>query len=290
MGRGLRLGPVATIMTRRTRQLSEVVERSYILAYREDVSVLVAALGEERLKPVVQRVQYSDEEMSYARCARTFINHHMAWQRAAAQDGYTLICESDFVPCRGLGGFDVFWPTDDPLAWGYLYQGSPRLFTLVGREQYLRGHCAPLVAYVINAAVARIFCDFFRDEMGRYDPRKYFTFDAHLQWFAMRHDSHAFITLRHYGEHGGLPNPEHAEAGMPRAGQHRADNLAAPLHFLPSYARGSRLRFLAVRAQSRLLGFARLFTNRWFVDIDAYPNDFMAKVKMMALGARRLLS
>lgn len=269
--------------------LRSVVGRSYILAYKEDVTALQEALDREGLRPQIQRAQYSEDEMSYARCARTFINHHMAWQRAATQDGYTLICESDFVPCRGLGGFDVFWPTDDPLAWGYLYQGSPRLFALIGPERYLRGHCAPLVAYVINAPVARIFCDFFRDEMGRYDPRKYFTFDAHLQWFAMRHGSRAFITLRHYGEHGGLPNPEHAEAGMPRAGQHRADNLAAPLHFLPQYAQGSRPRFMAVRAQSRLLGFARLVANRWFVETDAYRNGFLAKARMMALGLRRLL-
>jgi hypothetical protein len=270
--------------------LRQLIKRSYILAYKEDVTPLWEALDREGLHPQVQRVQYSDEELSYARQVRTFVNHHRAWQRAATQDGYTLICESDFVPCRGLGGFDVFWPTDDPLAWGYLYQGSPRLFALIGPEQYLRGHCAPLVAYVVSASVARVFCAFFEDEMARYDPKQYFSFDSHLQWFAMRHGSRAFITLKHYGEHGGLPNPEHAQMGLPRSGQHRADNLAAPLHFLPQYARGNRMRFLAVRLQSRLLGFGRLLTNRWFVVTDAYHHGFLERARMMALGVRRLVS
>ncbi|UYN93251.1 MAG: hypothetical protein KIT25_14400 [Enhydrobacter sp.] len=275
-------------MRRHTQTLGDVVGRSFILAYREDVSPLQAALAAEGLNPIVQRARYTDEEMTYARCARTFINHHMAWQRAAQEDGYTLICESDFVPCRGMGGFDVFWPTADPMAWGYLYQGSPRLFAVIGTEAFLRGHCAPLVAYVVNAPVARLFCEFFQDEMGRYDPRKYFTFDAHLQWFAMGRGSSAYITLKHYGEHGGLPNPEHAEAGMPRAGQHRADNLAAPLRFLPQYARGSRWAYAAVRAQSRWLGLARLLANRWFVATREYPASLGARLRMFGIGVRRL--
>ncbi len=276
-------------MKQSSRTLSDVIARSCILAYREDVSALETALASERLNPFVQRPTYTDEEMTYARCARTFINHRLAWQRAAAEDGYTLICESDFVPCRGIGGFEVFWPTDDPLAWGYLYQGSPRLLALAGSGQLLRGHCAPLVAYVVNAPVARILGDFFDDEMGRYDPHRYFTFDAHLQWFAMRHGAKAFIPARHYGEHGGLPNPEHAAAGVPWSGQHRADNLMAPLHFRPQYARGSGLRFLATRLFGRMLGIGRFLTNRWIIDTDAYDNGVADKIRMMAVGLRRLL-
>jgi hypothetical protein len=271
------------------RRLSDVVRRAHILAYKEDVDPLAKALGKEGLNPLVQRASYSAEELSYARATRTLINHHMAWKEASQQEGYTLIVESDFVPCVGIGSFPVFWPEEDPLAWGYLYQGSPRLLALVGEEGYLRGHAAPLVAYVVNASVASLFCDFFHSEMTRHDPRQYFTFDADLQWFAMKHGSSAFITFHHYGEHGGLPNPEHASYGLSRAGQHRADNLASRLHFLPQYAGNSRFAYLAVRLHSRLLGLGRLATNRWVADTSVYRNGFWTKARMQAIGIARLL-
>ena len=31
---------------------------------------------------------------------------------ALESPSYTLICEADFVPCRGIGDFEVFWPIE----------------------------------------------------------------------------------------------------------------------------------------------------------------------------------
>ena len=200
-----------------------------------------------------------------------------------------MICESDFVPCEGLAALPTFWPTGDPLAWGYLYQGSPRLLALIGKERYLRGHCAPLVAYVVNASVARHLCAFFDDEMSRYDPREYFTFDAHLQWGVMGRGCQAFIPMKHYGEHGGRPNPEHGMQGIRRAGEHRADNLAGPLHFMPEYCEGSRWTYWYVRTTGRLYGLARLVTKRWIVTTNAYSLGLWDKIEMVAVGLKRLL-
>ncbi len=272
--------------------LRDVVQRSYVLCHDENVSPLVEALATEKLTPVELRASYGETELSWARSTRTFLSHVAAWRRAAENDGYTLVCESDFVPCLEIGSFPVFWPLSDPLSWGYLYQGSPRLLarlTVSGR-QYLRGHCAPLVCYVINGSVARIFLDFFAYEMSCHDPREYFTFDAHLQWWTMGRGATAFFPMGHYGEHGGRPNPEHAENRIPRAGRHRADNLAGRLHFLPEYARGSRLRYQSVRIAARTLGFARLLTGRWIVDTNVYRNAVWEKTRMWALGAKRLLA
>ena len=269
--------------------MNEVVNQSYVLAYQENVTPLVDALIKERLNPAVLRASYSEEELLYARNTRTFINHYRAWQLASNYyNSYTLICEADFVPCRGIGFFPIFWPIDDSLAWGYLYQGSPRLLAVVGARDYLRGHCGPLVAYVINAHIAGILCDFFHHEMTRYDPRKYFTFDAHLQWFVMGRGGKAFIPWKHYGEHGGLPNPEHRESGLARAGRHRADNLAGRLHFRPQYAE-SWLDYAAVRVFSHTLGLARFLSNRWIVDTDVYHNNLKGKLKMQFIGLKRLL-
>jgi hypothetical protein len=272
-------------------QLREVVRQSYILCFQEDVSLLAGALEVEKLNPSVLRASYTSAELSFARNTRTFMNHAAAWRRAATHDGYTLICESDFVPCLGMGSLPAFWPLRDLSAWGYLYQGSPRLLALIKQENrcFLRGHCAPLVGYVINASVARIFLEFFSYEMRRYDPRDYFTFDAHLQWWTMGRGATAFIPLKHYGEHGGIPNPEHKMNDLPNWGQHRADNLAARLYFLPQYARGKRAKFLWVRIRARAMGFARLIMNRWIVDTNVYQNGFWAKLQMQTIGIRRLI-
>ncbi|CAN5829224.1 hypothetical protein BH11PSE3_BH11PSE3_18530 [soil metagenome] len=271
------------------RPLNQLIKHSIILAYEEDVSPLSRALEEEGLHPTTQRASYTEEELAWPRAVRLFHNHRAAWQRAMTLDGYTLICESDYDPCIGMGTFPSFWPLSDPLAFGYLYAGSPRLLALVSDKPYLRAHCSPLVSYVVNAAVARILCDFFRDEIERYGTQTYFTFDSHLQWFAMGKGASAFIPMKNYGEHGGFPNPEHAVHGSPRAGQHRADNLAGPLHFLPQYSRGSVLRYLFVRAHSRLLGLGRLLANKWLFSTSVYHHDTAAKARMYGVGLLRLL-
>jgi hypothetical protein len=271
--------------------LRSVIGRTYILAYTEDVVSLETSLEQEGLNPVVLRASYDEVQLKYARSVRTFLNHFDAWTRAAMRDDYTLICEADFVPCVGFGQFPIFWPRQNRLAWGYLYQGSPRLLAVIGQERFLRGHTAPLVSYVISKPVAEIFIRFFQQEMATHDPTVYWTFDSHLQWYAMGQGAEAFIPLSHYGEHGGLPNLEHAEVGnLPRAGEHRADNLATPLHFMPLYAKGSRIRYMAERCKARLFGWARLFSGRWIVRTNVYPLSLADGLKMLLIGARRLIS
>lgn len=270
--------------------MRDVVERSFILAYREDVRPLEDSLVRSGLRPTVMRQSYSDEERELPAATRTFMAHRNAWRAAAEAEGYTLICEADFVPCESLGSFPVFWPTDNPRAWGYLYQGSPRLLSLVGEARWMRGHCAPLVAYVVGPEAARIMLRYYEAESREYDLREYVTFDAHLQWWVMGQGAEAYIPARHYGEHGGFPNKEHALMGkLPRAGRHRADNLRGPLAFLPQYAQGSRVRYWMERAHARALGFARLATGRWIVDTNVYTRDISQTIEMQWVGLRRLL-
>jgi hypothetical protein len=270
--------------------LKQAVARGLIVCYREDVGALEASLASAGLRPQVLRASHTSAELKHPAAIRTFLSHWRAWQIAAAEPGYTLICEADFVPCRGIGDLPVFWPTDNPLAWGYLYQGSPRLFALIGPERHLRGQCAPLVAYVVNARVAEYMLRFFDHETETFGMATYYTWDAHLPWWLMGQGVEAYISRRHYGEHGGLPNPEHARSGMvTRAGRHRADNLAGPLAFLPQYAGGSRLRFVKERVVARAFGWARLLTGRWIFDTDAYTRDLGSTAAMYWIGLRRLL-
>ena len=270
--------------------MREAVKQVIVLAYKEDVQPLIDALEQERLPTSVQRIQYSDDELRYAFNSRLLLNHRLAWEKAADLPGYTMICESDFVPCRGLGDFPVFWPEADARAWGYLYQGSPRLLAMSdGRPPYLRGHVSPMVAYVVNAVVARILLEYFAHLEANYDLSKYFSFEAFLQWFVMGKGAAAYIPWRHYGEHGGLPNKEHASIGKLRhGGEHHADNLMGPLYFLPQYADGSALRFFLVRAKWRLLGVGRLISGRWIVKTNVYDLSLWDRCRMFMAGVGRL--
>jgi hypothetical protein len=268
--------------------LKECISQSIIVCYKEDVSNLERALIQERLNPTIQRATYSDVELTYTKNTRCFINHYNTWLHAQDNSGYTLICESDFVPCAGLGSFPVFWPLDHSLSWGYLYQGSPRLLAV--ENGYLRCHCAPLVAYVINASVAKIFIRFFNHEMSKYSPQDYFNFDSHLQWWTMGQGARAYMPMKHYGEHGGFANKEHASFGrLTREGKHRADNLTSRLSFLPHYARGSRFAFLRERVQYRTLGLLRLLFGRWIVRTNMYNLKATDIVLMYIQGLQRLL-
>lgn len=268
--------------------LRDVVARSFILSYQEDVSSLENALQAEGLRPETRRARYDAVEQTYCRQYRCFLSHRNAWLRAAELEGSTLICEADFVPCAGLGGFPVFWPLNVPLAYGYLYQGSPRLLWLAP-DGLLRAHAAPMVAYVVNKDVARVFLEFFDAEMSTRTPLEYFTFDAHLQWFVMGRGAQAFMPLRHYGEHGGDPQPEHRRHKLIRNVRHRADNLQAPLAFLPQYAKGSLLSFYRERIVARAYGLGRLFTGRWICETNVYDLHASDYLRMYRVGLQRLL-
>ncbi len=273
------------------RRFGDVVQRAIILCYKEGVSALTAALEIENIKVQIQRPVYNQKELLYTNMSRCFLNHVDAWEAASRSAGYTLICEADFVPCRGLKDFPVFWPTANEYAWGYLYQGSPRLLALMGGWPfYLRGHTAPLVAYVINAPVARMMLKFSELEKSTYQLTEYFTFDAHLQWSVMGQGGLAFIPWRHYGEHGGLPNPEHRSSGRVFGeGIHHADNLMGPLHFLPPYAEGRVIRYWLIRMRWRALGLARLVARRWIMKTNVYTFSRKDLCFMYAVGFLRLI-
>ena len=273
------------------QSLRDVIDKVIVIAYQEDVSNLVSSLELEGFKVEVSRPDYSPEEMTYRRSSRCLLNHCNAWKRALESPSYTLICEADFVPCRGIGDFEVFWPIQEACAWGYLYQGSPRLLAMVGQRPFLRAHNATTVSYVVNRNVASLMLTFFEIEKKTNDFRSYFAWDGHLQWYVMGLGAEAFIPMRHYGEHGGLPNLEHGGVGsLPRDGCHHADNLMNSLHFLPAYANESYLSYLWIRLGAHLRGFGRLLTGRWISKTNVYHLSWFDVFKMYLIGLRRLIS
>src|SRR5262249_14639415 len=87
----------------------------------------------------------------------------------------------------------------------------------------------------------------------------------------------SFIPYRHYGEHGGIGNPEHIAASLGRP--HQADALQGRLAFLPMYAKGSVLRFWKIRIRARLWGALRLLSGRFPARQDFIRSNRMQMIR-----------
>jgi hypothetical protein len=281
--------------------LRELVARTVILAYCEDTAALEAALQAEGFSPEVQRPSYTATELTYSRTIRCLLNHAQAWKRAATTQGYTLIVEADFVPCRGIGArpppFDP--ATSGEAAWAFLYGGGPRIFRVLPQGS-LPGHAACPVAYIVSPAVGAMLAAYAKDELVRQgDLTRYSLWDTQFQWHLMGKGATCFVPFRHYGEHGGLPNPEHHGAGtgalgrfawskkLGIGGNHHAECLVGPLAFLPWYARGSRGRFHWTRFVARVTGFVRVLTGRVAACQDALT--WRERLRVQRIAFHRLL-
>lgn len=116
---------------------------------------------------------------------------------------------------------------------------------------------------VIPPSVAAMLAQFFDEETATNPTGVYTPFDSKLGYWLKDRGVESYIPDRHYGEHGGIPNPEHAKAGLGRP--HQADALQGRLVFLPLYTRGSVLRLWKTRSRARVWGWARFLAGR-FVD------------------------
>jgi hypothetical protein len=255
--------------------LKELANLAIILAYKEDTTQLEKALRMEGFEVVVQRVVYTKVEMGYSRTIRCLLNHLAAWRRASDRENCTVIVESDFVPCRGIG--DAPAPFDPirhgKLAWAFLYAGGPRIFRL-HNDGTMEGHASCPVATLVSPGAAQLLVRFGEEELARCDLAAHSMWDTYFQWHLMGWGGRCFLPRRHYGEHGGIANPEHSVAQVGWASRfpwlmrfqafnnHHAECLRGPLHFRPAYARGSRVTFLFTRFFARLIGWARALTGR----------------------------
>ncbi|HWA85412.1 MAG TPA: hypothetical protein VG710_04255 [Opitutus sp.] len=286
----------------RAPSLKSRINQSFIVAYKEDTTELQQALGQEGFSPRVLRPEYTATELTYSRTIRCLLNHASAWRLASAATGLSLIVEADFVPCEGFGALPLPFDPDrhGPGAWAFLYAGGPRLLRAFP-DGFLQGHAACPVACVISPQVGAWLADYARDELQRQpDLTAYSLWDTQFQWRMMGHGAVCFMPFRQYGEHGGLPNPEHHRAGVGVAKRfkllsafgvgrnHHADVLWAPLKFLPAYARGSRGRFWRTRCEAKLLGWLKLLTGRCVMIL--WPLSLRERLRLYSAGARRLCS
>ncbi|MFM7427795.1 MAG: LPS biosynthesis glycosyltransferase [Elainella sp.] len=240
--------------------LIQAIGQTLIVAYREDTTKLEAALTQTGLACEVLRQIDRPEYQGYSSSYRCLLNHHRAWLRATQASQPTLIVEADFVPVMNLGQLPLPFrlnQTDVGLAW--LYTCAPQLYS-VTPDGFGEGYSTGLVAYIVTPAAAAALCQLVTE----IAETSYTTFDSEIDKFLRRQGLKNYIPFRNYGEHGGIPNPEHRRNGL--SGIHRADVLWGQLAFLPPYATAvqqPRLALIQGRLQARTRGLGRLLAGKF---------------------------
>jgi hypothetical protein len=262
-----------------------------IVAHTEDTSALRTSLVAEGFSVEEVRGPYTSEQVSYSWSMKALVNHANAWRIAAGRDLPTIIVEADFVPVKGFGDLPAPIPADkttDSIA--YLYSVGPEVWDLT-ESHFARGHGGGSVASMIPPRVAELLLDYFKHEVEANPDGEYRTWDSGMGYWLLEKGIETYIPYRHYGEHGGIGNPEHRQFGLGR--EHRADTLEERLAFLPNYAQGSALRFWSIRASARLWGMLRLISGRFLTWHDLKRSEDRTKFLRFAagrlfLGARTL--
>ncbi len=272
-------------------RIIDCITKVFIIAYKEDTSLLEVALKKERFLSIsVIRPLYTQTELEYSRMSRCLLNHKNAWTKCCENDGLSMVLEADFVPVIGMGQLPLMFDFNKrESAWGWLYTGGARLYEL-DKNNYGRGHSACPVATIMGSKAARVLIDFVDNEFVKHDPREYTIWDTYIRMYAQKYGIMSYLSYRNYGEHGGIPNMEHSAAGIKPT--HRADVLWGPLHFLPLYAKGSVIQFIFSRIVAKMRGVARLLVGRYIELALLKESDISSrnKIIMIFYGVKRLIS
>jgi hypothetical protein len=251
----------ATMTRAAPRTLRQVSLGVIIVAHREDTSLLRQTFESEGLRVDEVRGPYAPGQEKFSAAMRCFVNHANAWRIAAGRDKPSIVVEADFVPVRGFADLPApIPPNEDTRYLGYLYTVGPQIWDLV-RPDLACGHGGGTVALLIHPTVATMLLQFLDEQLAANPLGEYSPFDTKIGYWLKDRGVESYIPYRHYGEHGGIGNPEHAGAGLGRP--HQADLLQGPLAFLPAYAEGSRLKSWATRTRARVWGLLRLAAGRY---------------------------
>lgn len=268
------------------KTLDSIVSQIIVVAHKEDTSCLERSLKALSAPIKVQRLDYTEEELDLPAIYRCLLNHEVAWEEAAKQGRYTLICEADFIPIKDFSETNMQWLPDAQESWAHLYTCSPRIIRPF--DGYFRVQQATMVCYIINSYTAAAFRGFTDHYRSIYGAKSMATWDAMLQWYAMGKGAEMYIPPKSLGEHGGWPNPEHSKAGMNHFGMHRADALAGPLEFIPPEFQRKLWLYKLQRAYFWTLAIGRIFIGKWIEPVKEYKWSLSQKIKANYLGLIRL--
>jgi hypothetical protein len=172
---------------------------------------------------------------------------------------------------KGIGSLPAPVPLDRAcLSLGYLYSTGPQIWDLAAPSM-ARGHGGGAVALFVPPKIAALLLQYYAEVLNANQLGTYSPWDSGIGYWLNKRGVESYIPYRHYGEHGGTGNPEHALFGLGRAP--RADVLDGDLAFLPVYARGSRLRYLKTRLLGRVWGLLRLVSGRLLTWHDLKRSD-----------------
>ena len=236
----------------------------FIIAYKEDTTILEKTLQEQGFNYELLRQKYEPEYKSYSPSYLTLLNHKNAWIKASEEEKSSLIIEADFVPVINFGLLPLPFNLENynvGIAW--LYTCAPQIYS-VSDENYAQGFSTSAVAYIVTPRSALELIELENEVRLNSGTNNYSTWDSTIDEFLRGRGFQNFVPFRNYGEHGGLPNLEHYRYGLSRV--HRADILYDRLAFMPIYAGRDKFkiwRLFRERFQGRLKGILRLLFGKY---------------------------
>lgn len=244
--------------------VADFVQQTLIIAHQESTDLLEKTLNIEGLTCEVLRQKPIKENIHYSRSYLCMMNHRKAWEKTIEKNSPSLIVEADFVPVIGIGKLPLpFPPQEKKLGIAWLYTCAPQVYS-VSEQGYASGYSTAMVAYIITSESAKCLISLSDKIIEKYGETNYSTWDSEVNGFLRSQKLKNYLPFRNYGEHGGIPNPEHKKNGLSTT--HRADVLYGKLAFMPDYAAQDSLpwlKFARERMQGRLKGIARLVTGKF---------------------------
>ena len=261
-----------------SRPLVDYIAQTFVIAYKEPTEQLTNTLEQFGCDCTVLRQVHQPGYETYSPSFLCLLNHRSAWELALRSKRPTLIVEADFVPVANFAQLPPpFDPTDESVVIAWLYTCAAHIFnvskpgsksaskpgskSVSNKTNVLaQGYSTSMVAYVVNAKSARQLIELAAQVEKDPGPRQYSPWDSGIEYYLRDLGMHNYVPFRNYGEHGGLPNPEHGRNRLSKA--HRADVLYGKLAFAPMYAsehgKLSRWMWWKVRAYARVKGLGRL--------------------------------
>ncbi len=239
-----------------TQTLVGSIGHTFILAYQENTDHLATFLSQAGCNVKVLRQIHRSEYKHYSRSYLCLLNHRKAWEQALLSDQPTLIVEADFVPVINFGTLPPpFDPADQNLGITWLYTCAAQIYNITD-QGYAEGYSTAMVAYVVTQHSAWKLIELAEAVKADPGPESYTPWDSGIEYYLRDRNFHNYVPWRNYGEHGGLPNPEHRQNNLSTT--HRADVLYGPLAFQPAYG-----NVIKERAYGRVKGVGRLLLNKY---------------------------
>lgn len=264
------------------QRLVESIDQTFILAYQENTAPLESFLGGAGCRGEVLRQLHRSSYRGYSRSYLCLLNHRKAWERALLSDRPTLIVEADFVPVANFGQLPPpFNPWDEQLGIAWLYTCAAQIYNIT-HQGYAEGYSTAMVAYVITKHSAWRLIELAEAVAAEPGPEAYTPWDSGIEYYLRDRNFRNYVPWRNYGDHGGMPNPEHSQHNLSTT--HRADVLYGPLAFAPSHGHPVK-----ERAYGRLKGLGRLLLNKYLRAQVLRGAAHPAKLLQFAIGRQLTL-